>query len=183
MNAARNLASDPALVQAKYEKMLEHQQEWSSDRAVALAIRRALEQADLSGVYECDDKCGSFWQALPVDPTGRHGKSVVADLYHFSIQANVVTGKGGLIRFGFLPKHVATGGNFGLTNFLMVLYRSFDRGRFGPNVKTVYRHTDGGSDNVSVVTHIVHWLLVYLGVADEIIWFRFESGWAHSIPC
>ena len=88
----------------------------------------------------------------------------------------MVCGKGGLIRFGFLPKHVATGGNFGLTNFLMVLLRSFDRGRLGPKVKTVYRHTDGGSDNVSMVTHIMHWLLVYLGVADEIIWFRFESG-------
>ena len=35
---------------------------------------------------------------------------------------------------------------------------------------------------MSIVTHIMHWLLVYLGVADEIIWFRFESGWAHSIP-
>ena len=113
MDAARNLASDPALVQAKYEKMLEHQQEWSSDRGVALAIRRALEQADPSAIYECDDKCGSFWQALPVDPTGRSGKSVVADLYHFSIQANVVCGQGGLIRFGFLPKHVATGGTLG----------------------------------------------------------------------
>ena len=109
MDAASNLASDPALVQAKYEKMLEHQREWSSDRGVALAIRRALEQADPSAIYECDDKCGSFWQALPVDPTGRSGKSVVADLYHFSIQANVVCGQGGLIRFGFLPKHVATG--------------------------------------------------------------------------
>ena len=74
-------------------------------------------------------------------------------------------------------------GNFGLTNFLMVLLRSFDLGRLGPKVKTVYRHTDGGSDNVSIVTHIMHWLLVYLGVADEIIWFRFESGWAHSTPC
>ena len=162
--------------QAMYERMLEHQREWSADCGVALAIRRALEQADSSAIYECDDKCGSFWQSLPVDPTGRDGKSVIADLYRFSIQANVVCGKGGLIRFGFLPKHVATGGNFGLTNFLMVLLRSFDRGRLGPNVKTICRHTDGGSDNVSIVTHIMHWLLVYLGVADEIIWFRFESG-------
>ena len=176
MDAARNLACDPAHVQAMYERMLEHQQEWSADRGAALAIRRALEQADSSAIYECDDKCGSWWQSLPVDPTGRDGKKVVADLYHFSIQANVVCGKGGLIRFGFLPKHIGTGGNFGLTNFLMVLLRSFDRGRLGPNVKTIYRHTDGGSDNVSVVTHIMHWLLVYLGVADEIIWFRFESG-------
>ena len=52
MDAARNLAADPALVQAKYEKMLEHQLKWSSDRATALAIRRAVEQADWSAVYE-----------------------------------------------------------------------------------------------------------------------------------
>jgi hypothetical protein len=176
MDAACNVAGDRAHVKAMYERMLEHQREWSADRAAALAIRRALEQSDPSAIYECDDKCGSWWQSLPVDPTGRNGKSVVADLYHFSIQANVVCGTGGLIRFGLLPKHVATGGNFGLTNFLMVLLRSFDRGRLGPHVKTVYRHTDGGSDNVSIVTHVMHWLLVYLGVADEIIWFRFESG-------
>ena len=176
MEACKNLAADPAWVRATYERMLEHQREWSSDRAAALAIRRSLEQADLSAIYECDDKCGSFWQSLPVDPTGRDGKSVSADLYHFSIQANVVCGRGGLIRFAFLPKHVATGGNFGLTNFLMALSRAYDRGQLGPKVKTIYRHTDGGSDNVSIVTHVMHWLLVYLGVADEIIWFRFEAG-------
>ena len=176
MQAATNLAADPAHVRAMYERMLEHQREWASDRAAALAIRRSLQQADQSAIYECDDKCGSYWQALPVDPTGRDGKRVTADLYHFSIQANVVCGEGGLIRFAFLPKHVATGGNFGLTNFLVTLSRAFDRGRLGPKVKTIYRHTDGGSDNVSIVTHVIHWLLVYLGVADEIIWIRFEAG-------
>ena len=62
--------------QAMYERMLEHQREWSADRGVALAIRRALEQADSSAIYECDDKCGSFWQSLPVEHTGRDGKSV-----------------------------------------------------------------------------------------------------------
>ena len=55
MDAARNLACDPAHVQAMYERMLEHQQEWSADRGAALAIRRALEQADSSAIYECDD--------------------------------------------------------------------------------------------------------------------------------
>lgn len=113
--------------------------------------------------------CGSYL-------AGRDGKKVVADLYRFAIQANVVCGKDGVIRFAFIPKHVATGGNFGMTNFLMVILRAFDRGRFGPGVKTIYRHTDGGSDNVSIRTHIMHWLLVYLGVVDEIIWFRFEAG-------
>ena len=70
MNAARDLSSDPAYVQAMYEEMLEHQRAWSSDRAAALAIRRSLEQADRTGIYQCDDKCGSYWQSLPVDPTG-----------------------------------------------------------------------------------------------------------------
>ena len=143
-----------------YERMLEHQREWSADRAAALAIRRALEQADSSTIYECDDKCGSFWQSLPVDPTGRDGKSVAATLYRFAIQANVLCGHDGVIRFAFVPKHVATGGNFGLTNLLMVLIRGFERGHIGPSTRTMYRHTDGGPDNVSGVTHIIHWLLV-----------------------
>ena len=51
MDAACNLATDPALVQAKYEAMLEHQREWSADRGAALAIRRSLEQADSSAIY------------------------------------------------------------------------------------------------------------------------------------
>ena len=101
---------------------------------------------------------------------------MAADLYRFCIQANVVCGKSGIIRFGFIPKHVHTGGNFGLTNFIMVIVRAFERGRLPQHVHTCYRHTDGGSDNVSVVTHILHWLLVYLGVFNTIIWFRFESG-------
>ena len=82
MDAARNLAGDSARLKAMYERMLEHQREWSADRGAALAIRRSLEQADSWAIYECDDKCGSYWQSLPVDPTGRHGKSVVSDLYH-----------------------------------------------------------------------------------------------------
>jgi hypothetical protein len=33
---------------------------------------------------------------------------------------------------------------------------------------------------VSYVTHVLHWLLVYLGVFDEILWFRFEAGHSHT---
>jgi len=58
----------------------------------------------------------------------------------------------------------------------MVIWRAHQSGRLKKNVKTMYRHTDGGSDNVGYTTHIVHWLLVYLGVFDTIIWFRFEAG-------
>ena len=103
-----------------------------------MAVLRLLHWA--AGVYECDDKCGSYWQALPVDPTGREGKSVAHDLYRFSIQANVICGQSGFIRFAFLPKHVATGGNFGLTNLMMGLSRAYNLGRIGPQVKTLYRH-------------------------------------------
>ena len=49
MDAARNLASDKKHVQALYERMLEHQKEWSSDRAAALAIRRSLWHLDSDG--------------------------------------------------------------------------------------------------------------------------------------
>ena len=132
--------------------------------------------ADRDAIYECDDKCGSFWQALPVDPFGRVGKKICAYLYRFSIQANVVCGAGGTIRFAATPKFVTTGANFGLTNLIMVIWRAYKSGRLMPHVKTMYRHTDGGSDNVGYVTHILHWLLVYLGVFEEIIWFRFEAG-------
>ena len=115
-------------------------------------------------------------QALPVDPTGRDGKNTAPYVYRFSVQGNVVCGQEGIIRFAILPKFVSTGGNFGLSNLIMTLWRACKKGRLKPHVKTLYRHTDGGSDNVSHVTHILHWLLVYLGVFDKIIWFRFEAG-------
>ena len=37
-----------------------------------------------------------------------------------------------------------------------------------------------GADNASYVTHVVHWLLVYLGVFNEIVWFRFKAGHSHT---
>jgi hypothetical protein len=58
----------------------------------------------------------------------------------------------------------------------MVLYRAKEAGRLPAGVTTLYRHTDGGPDNVCHVTHILHWLLVYLGIFQEVYWFRFEAG-------
>ena len=176
MLAAQNIATDPAAVMEAYARILEHQGEWTGDRAAALALRRSVFLPERDGVYECDDKCGSFWIALPVDPTGRDSKLAVGFLYRFAIQANVICGAQGLIRFAVVPKFVSTGSNFGLTNLIMTLYRAKRKGRLPAHVKTLYRHTDGGSDNVSIATHILHWLLVYLGIFDEIIWFRFEAG-------
>ena len=33
---------------------------------------------------------------------------------------------------------------------------------------------------LSYITHIVHFLLVYLGIFDEVLWFRFEAGHSHT---
>ena len=61
MDACQNLSSDKEVVERLYAELLEHQKEWSSDRATALAIRRSVFSPESSGIYECDDKCGSFW--------------------------------------------------------------------------------------------------------------------------
>jgi hypothetical protein len=92
------------------------------------------------------------------------------------VQANVISGRDGLLRLAIVPKFVTTGGNFGLTNLIMVLYRAKLSGRLTKSCKTLYRHTDGGPDNTCHSTHIMHWLLVYLGIFDEVMWFRFEAG-------
>ena len=41
-------------------------------------------------------------------------------------------------------------------------------------------HFCTGPDNVSIVTHFIHWLLVYLGVVNKIVWFRFKAGHSHT---
>ena len=95
---------------------------------------------------------------------------------NFSTQSNTVCGTNGVLRLSVVFKHVGTGGNFGLTNLIMVLWHAKQKGRLAPNVKRMYRHTDGGADNLNHTSHVLHWLLVYIGVFDEIVWFRFEAG-------
>ena len=181
IKAAKLAGSDPAEVARLYHELLEHNQDWQADRQVALQLRRDMYNPDsAAGVYENDDKCGSHWCKLIVCEGGRDTKRCAKAKYTFSIQANVVCGEGGSMRFAAIPENVQTGGNFGLTNLIMTIYRSFKAGRFKPQTRLLLRHTDGGGDNVTYITHIVHWLLVYLGVVDEIVWFRFEAGHSHT---
>eukprot|EP00965_Chrysotila_dentata_P027804 923858-Pleurochrysis_carterae.AAC.1 len=42
----------------------------------------------------------------------------------------------------------------------------------------VYRQTDGGSDNDATITHVLHWLLVHMGVADTP---KAEAVHSHSL--
>lgn len=172
--------SDPEEIESLLHAIMVHQAEWSEDRKRALELRRDAYLPEAADLYECDDKCGSFWCKLPVDPSGRHDKAAAKALYNFAVQANVVCGAQGVIRFAVVPKNIYTGGNFGLTNLIMGLFRAHEKGRLKPHVKRLLRHTDGGSDNVSHVTHIMHWLLVYLGIFDEVLWFRFEAGHSHT---
>ena len=162
------------------DDMLLHQLAWTGDRQFALDMRRACYRAGSDTIYECDDKCGSFWQALPVPEGGRLSKTAASKLYRFAIQSNTICGEGGVLRFAVVPKNVSTGSNFGLTNLLLVLHRARENGRISPTTRKLVRHTDGGPDNLSHRTHALHWLLVYLGVFDEILWFRFESGHSHT---
>jgi hypothetical protein len=163
-----------------YTKMVNHAVQWQTDRETALDLRHRYERMDSSWRYTVDDKCGSFWQALPVSITGRDNKENAKDKYRFSVHANVVCGEGGHKIFTFVPKNVSTGSNFGLTNFLMTIFIGIKSGNIAAHTDSFVRHTDGGPDNVSIVTHFIHWLLVYLGVFNELVWFRFKAGHSHT---
>lgn len=163
-------------INASTEALLRHAAEWQGNREKAYDLRQRCSVLRSTARYQVDDKCGSFWQAMPVSECGRDHKQNATAKYKFSVQANVVAGEGGVKRFTIVPKNICTGANFGLTNLLMTIFVAHTSGNLQPQVETFYRHTDGGPDNVSVVSHFVHWLLVYLGVFNEIIWFRFQAG-------
>ena len=54
------------------------------------------------------------------------------------------------------------------------------RNALARSVFRLLRHTDGGPDNVAKLTHIFHWLLVYVGCWQEVIWFMFKAGHSHT---
>ena len=174
-----NPLADPDDVAKALAKMLDHQAKFTADRTCARSMRYATYDALMcSDLYECDDKCGSFWCKCPVVP--RQNKGNTKQVYEFAVQANVVCGPGGVLRLSIVPKTVNTGANFGISTLLSALYAAHKRGRLQPHVKRLLRHTDGGSDNVSKLTHIFHWLLVYVGCWQEVQWFIFDAGHSHT---
>ena len=177
---ASNPASTPEQIATVHRDIVAHSEMWQGDREKGLELRQAASLATSVWRYSVDDKCGSFWQQLPVSWEGRDKKQDAQCRYKFSVHANVVCGEGGVKRFTIVPKNVRTGANFGLTNLVMTILHGIQTGSIKKHQKKFIRHTDGGPDNVSVVTHFVHWLLVYLGVFDEIIWFRFKAGHSHT---
>lgn len=179
INVASKLTSDPKVVEEHLRCMLEHARDWQADRETALRIRHTC-TLESNSIYECDDKCGSYWQRLPIGETGRDSKADSTAVYRFSIQANVIAGPQGIIRFTCIPKNIKTGANFGLTNLFACIVGAKESGRLPLHCTHIYRHTDGGPDNVAITSHIFHWLLVYLGVFQKITWFRFKAGHSHT---
>ena len=170
-----------AAVDEAYAELQAHMVQWQGDRKVALAMKDHSSGLTRATCYECDDKCGSQWCELPVASGGRDNKECAKAKFKFGIQCNTVAGGGGVNRFMVVPKHIKTGGNFGLTCFILALWSAHRHGRLTPSAgRTIYRHTDGGPDNLNKATHLFHWLLVWLGIADEFIWFRFDSGHSHT---
>jgi ribosomal protein S18 acetylase RimI-like enzyme len=169
-------ARDTALADLK-----SHLIAWQGDRQVALRLKDHSYGQGREWCYECDDKCGSHWVELPVAEDGRDNKSMAKLKYKFGLQCNIIAGGGGVNRFMVVPKHIKTGGNFGLTCLMLALIRAQELGRLTSTAGTrLYRHTDGGPDNLSVTTHLFHWLLVHIGIFEEVVWFRFDAGHSHT---
>ena len=176
---AANRSASPEAVQEAYDALKAHMDTWTDDREIAMALRHASYDPLSEYCYECDDKCGSQWQSLPVNETGRYTKEEEDSCYSMSVQANVVCGPRGLIRLAMVPKNVGTGANFGISLLILTLHRTYELGLL-EGKKFLLRHTDGGSDNVSRMTHVMHWLLVFIGCFDLITWFRFDAGHSHT---
>lgn len=68
---ARAPGADQKLVESARLAVMDHNKMWQEDRREALNLRRNTYQEGSEQVYQCDDKCGSFWCKLPVDETGR----------------------------------------------------------------------------------------------------------------
>ena len=184
ISVASNPLADKRVLQRSLAKWMAHQSQFMKDRNKAKLLRLGSCLADSPDYYECDDKCGSHWCKAPVPAGGRDTKETATRSYEFSVQANVVCGRNGVMRLAIVPKNVPTGANFGLSTLLFALHSACHvrngKATLPSSVRRLYRHTDGGPDNVSKLTHIFHWLLVYVGCWEELIWFMFDAGHSHT---
>ena len=68
-------------ISAAYQKMAAHANQWQQDRETAIDLRRRYSNLTSSWRYSVDDKCGSFWQAMPGSITGRDTKENAKNQY------------------------------------------------------------------------------------------------------
>jgi hypothetical protein len=86
---ASNPLCPPSKVKASKGKMLAHQGKFMACRHTARRLRSESTLPDRQSLYECDDKCGSFWCKCPVVEGGRDSKHTSTRCYEFAVQANV----------------------------------------------------------------------------------------------
>ena len=69
---------------------------------------------------------------IPVEEEGRDHKGNAKAKYAFAVQSNSICGQGGVNRFAIVPKNVTTGGNFGLSNLILAIWKAFQMKRLHP---------------------------------------------------
>eukprot|EP00965_Chrysotila_dentata_P091654 3026021-Pleurochrysis_carterae.AAC.9 len=130
-------------------------------------------------VFCLDDKLVSHWQSLPIPPGGRDGKNTAGRWrYRQCLQGNSFPGVCNFV--SVVPPMLHTGSNVGFSAFVYSLYRLIETGKLDARAKRIARQTDGGPDNVSWVTHGVHFMLVREGVFNQIVRIRLLPGHSHN---
>ena len=81
ISEASNPLADPVVVAEKLQKLLAHQKQFMADRTTARRLRYASYDPQGHHLYECDDKCGSFWCKIPVACGGRSNKGNSKQVY------------------------------------------------------------------------------------------------------
>lgn len=129
---------------------------------------------------EVDDKCGSQYMYFPIAKGGRDPMPSKWQ-YRFSLQNNLFPNS--LLRMSLVPPCLGTGANFGGSALLSAMHElaTDDAEKLGkPLGKEFFRLTDGGSDNDAIVTHLLNWLLVHLGVFQKLVWGRGRPKHSHN---
>eukprot|EP00965_Chrysotila_dentata_P182148 6014815-Pleurochrysis_carterae.AAC.1 len=120
--------------------------------------------------FICDDKLGSHWQFLPMPTNKRDSKKSASRwTYWQRLQGNTYEGIGNFL--SGVPPMLHTGGSFGCSAFcVLLMYRLIQQFKLDARVERIIRQTDEGSDNVTWITHAVHYVLVREGAFNQIDW-------------
>eukprot|EP00965_Chrysotila_dentata_P081764 2699149-Pleurochrysis_carterae.AAC.1 len=94
--------------------------------------------------------------------------------YRQCLQSSSFEGIGSFL--SVVPPMLHTGGNFVCIVFCYSFYRLIEQSKLESRVERIIRQTDGGNDNVTWVTHALHYTLVHEGAFNQINWIRLKPG-------
>ena len=102
----KKLAANPKAseiqVAAAWQRMTNHANQWQRDRETAIDLRHRYSINTSRWRYSVDDKCRSFWHAMPVSFSGRDTKENAKDKYRFSVHTHA---RGGVTVHRVDPKN------------------------------------------------------------------------------